>query len=90
MTGILTDDDGDMAVANGQLLLGQPEADIAHRVISAYPGEFKEQPLLGCDIKKQLNGRPDPFWRGEAKKQLKTQHIDATLRFTAEGLEVVI
>jgi len=91
MKGIIVNDGGDLDVRNRHLVIGRPEADIVHRVLVSYPGEFKEKPLLGCDIKKQLNGRPDQFWRGEAKKQIKSQWIDAELKYTLDGrLEVTI
>lgn len=75
MKGIMTDENGNIIVRNGRLVIDDNRADIVQRILEAYPGEFKEQPLLGCYIKKQLNGTANPFWVSDAKRQLKDEGI---------------
>jgi len=94
MKGILIDENGDIMVRNGAVVIGDCAADVAERVLCAYPGEFKEVPMIGLYATKQVNGTPDPFWRGEAKKQLKSQLVDADIDFTENenriGIEIRI
>lgn len=90
MRGILTDENGDMMVQNGSLVIGDNSVDCAVHILEAYKGEFKEIPLLGCNIRDMLNGSPDPFWRSDATRQLQAQHINASINFTENGLEVEI
>ena len=60
----------------GGLVIGDARADVAQRILEAYPGEFKEKPQLGCFAKQQINGTPDPFWRGNAISQLRSEGIE--------------
>jgi hypothetical protein len=86
MNGLLTDDDGDILIRNRSLVIGDCTADVVQRVLEAYPGEFREYPKLGCFVASQQNGTPDPFWPGNAKKQLKASGVDVdTLRITPDG-----
>lgn len=86
MNGILTDNDGDLLISGGSLTIGNCQADVAERILQAYPGEFKEAPALGLYAAAQLNGTPDPFWKGEAKKQLRQQGVElAGISFTESG-----
>jgi hypothetical protein len=75
MKGILIDDTGDLMVRRGTLAIGDCDNDIAERLIRAWQGEFKENPLLGGNIDKMINGAVDPFWRGEMMTQMKSQHL---------------
>lgn len=90
MNGILTDTNGDIKVANRTLSVGDCTADMAERVLKAYPVEFKEVPGLGLFAVQQLNGNGNPFWRGEARKQLKSQGINATVSIENEQITIAI
>jgi hypothetical protein len=91
MKGILIDDDGDLMIRNGRLVIGDCEMDVVERVISAWPGEFKEAPVVGGGVRRLLNGGADPFWCGEVKRMLASQHVRAKrLEITPEGVEVRI
>ncbi|MDR3326904.1 MAG: hypothetical protein LBT04_02030 [Prevotellaceae bacterium] len=76
MKGILLDETGDLLIHNGSLVIGNTDGQSAEMILRAYPGEFKEDPQLGSWIISQLNGKPDPFWRGETIKQLKSNKLD--------------
>ena len=90
MRGILTDENGDMMVQGGSLVIGNNSEDCSQRILEAYKGEIKAQPLIGCNVRDMLNGAPDPFWRSDAKRQLQSQHINADVEFTEKGIEVRI
>jgi hypothetical protein len=85
MKGILLDDGGEIIIEGGTMKIGDVDAQIAEHVITAFQGEYKEIPLLGGNAKKMLNGKPDPFWPSEIKRQLKTQHIEADIKTSSDG-----
>ncbi len=96
--GILTDDAGDLKIQvqrNAQglimqgLVIGDVRSDIVERILQAYPGEFKEKPMLGCNVKAQLNGIPSPFWRGNAISQLQSEGLKVQrLDINETGIEI--
>ncbi len=100
MNGILTDETGDLQIKakysaggkiTGGLVVGDNRADCVERILTAYPGEFKEKPQLGCYIKAQINGTPDPFWRGHATAQLRSEGVHVKrLNITENGVELEI
>ena len=83
MKGILLDENGEVIIENGAMKIGDVSAQVAEHVVTAFRGEFKEEPLLGGSVRGMLNGAPDPFWAGDIKRQLKTQYIDANI--TTDG-----
>ena len=85
MKGILLDADGEIQIENGSMKIGNVDAQIAEHIISAFQGEYKEAPLLGGNVRKMLNGAPDPFWSPQMRQQLKTQHLNAEIRITRDG-----
>jgi hypothetical protein len=89
MKGILLDENNDVIVEHGTMKIGDVDAQIAEHVVTAFQGEYKEVPLLGGNIRKMLNGTPDPFWAGEMRRQLKTQHINAGVDINSAGDAVV-
>ncbi len=71
MKGILTDDNGNLMVQNGRLVVGENSEQVAHHLIIAHPGEYKHAPMLGGNIRRMIAGNPDPFWVGKMKSQLR-------------------
>jgi hypothetical protein len=91
MKGILFDEDGDLMVRNGNVVIGDVDCQILEHVLEAYPGEFKEAPTVGAHLADALNGSFDPFLEGKIKEMLKSQHIEVTrLNITEEGIELTI
>ena len=87
MLGFLIDTDGELLVQNGNLAIGDVTADIAERVIVAYPGEFKEVPVIGGNVKTAQNGQLSPFWTGETKEQLTQMLVEVnSLKITDENI----
>lgn len=56
--------------ANRDFAIGDITAQTAQCILEAFPGEFKENPLLGFGLRKMASGTIDPFWRGEMKAAL--------------------
>lgn len=72
MKGILIDSGtGDLLVDHGGLVIGDTEAQTVETVLVANRGEFKESPLIGGEVMKQLGGGIDVMWPSRVKKQLK-------------------
>ena len=91
MKGILVDDNGDLMVRNSSLAIGNCAADITERMIAAWTGEFKEAPLLGGNVKRMIAGKPDPFWEGNIRAQLRAAGIPvSSLRVSGDVIELTI
>ena len=77
MKGILiASGTGDLLVENSGLVIGNTESQTVETVLRANRGEFKEFPLLGGEVMKQLSGGEDVMWAGEVKKMLRASGID--------------
>jgi hypothetical protein len=89
MRGILTDDEGEIMIRNRSLVIGDIREDILERVIVARRGDLKEHPLLGGGIQDMLKGRPDPFWAGDVRAQLKACGVEVK-RIEVNGEEIEV
>ena len=90
MKGILIDrGTGDLLVENGQLVIDDTEAQTVETVLVANRGEFKESPLIGGELTKQLSGGIDVMWPGEVKKMLKACGVSCE-RVKVENGEITI
>lgn len=77
MKGILIDTEtGDLLLTAGSLTLGNTDSQTVELVLVTAPGEWKESPLLGADVRSQLCGQPDPMWAGQTKKMIKSQGVE--------------
>ena len=76
MNGIMIYE-GDIVIENGSMAIGNVDEQIGEFVLLAAPGEFKEVPIIGMNVKNMLNGNVDPFFAGKLKMQLKSQHLKA-------------
>ena len=91
MQGILIDEYGDFMLFNSGLLIDNIDEQIVECVMITVPGELKESPMLGMNIKTMLCGNVDPMFTGELKAQLKTQHLTAkkiSISETEIGVEI--
>lgn len=72
MKGLLFDfEKGDVCIADGTMSIGDADAQIVQTALIAFRGEFKENPTIGGEIKKQLGGCVDVMWQGKTKRMLK-------------------
>ena len=91
MKGILVDDNGNLMVSGGHLLIGDNREQVTQHLIAAFTGEYKHAPTLGGNARRMIAGTPDPFWAGNVKGQLKQCPIDVErLRVIDGGGEVEI
>jgi hypothetical protein len=91
MQGILVDDNGELMVRNGSMVIGECSADVAQRLIISFTGEFKHAPALGGNAKQMIAGTIDPFWKGQLKAQLRVAKVNLNnLKINENGIEVII
>ena len=98
MKGIVIHTDGDIRVdtstdADGKLMgmaLGVCDADIIERVLDAYPGDFKNAPLVGANVRGMIGGNANVFSRAVIIEQLKSQKIkiNAVLVEDSENIQI--
>jgi hypothetical protein len=89
MNGILIDEDGDLMIRKGSLVIGDIRQDLVERILTARRGELKEYPLLGGGIQDMIKGRPDPFWAGDVRAQLKSCGVEVK-RLEVKGEEIEV
>lgn len=83
MVGIILNTNGDLEVnttvdSQGLLMglaIGNCTADIIERVLTAYPGEFKNVPTIGANIQEDLNGPDGSISRAKILEHLKSAGI---------------
>ncbi len=91
MKGILIDENGNMIIRGGTMVIGDVESQICEHLLVAFTGEYKQEPLLGGNAKNMIAGTPDPFWAGYVKQQLKTCKVDVqTIRVVNDDIEVIL
>ena len=89
MKGILVDDNSDLMISGGRLVIGDNRAQVAQHLIGAFAGEYKHAPMLGGNARNMIAGQPDPFWVGSVKSQLKQCLVEVE-RVIVEDGEVVV
>ena len=57
---------------------GETEQQTVALLLETAPGEWKENPLLGADARRQLGGMPDPYWALQTKKMIRACGIDVS------------
>lgn len=53
---ILLDEEGNFAVANGDLVVGNSDEQHIHLILASNKGEWLESPTMGAGLSKHLNG----------------------------------
>lgn len=89
MKGILTDNEGNLLIIGGGVVVDDNRAQIACHLTGAFTGEYKHAPTLGGNAKRLIAGTPDPFWKGKIKKQLRQALIEVN-RITVQDGEIEI
>lgn len=77
MLGIIIEN-GDLQVSNEAMVIDNVDYQIAEAVLLAVPGELREVPTMGMNVRGILGGSVDTFFAGKLKTQLKTQHLNPT------------
>lgn len=77
MTGILLDEDKDIKISNGTIVLGDNTMDMIENIIDSNKGEWKENVFLGVGIKKMIaQSGNDRSIANEIVENLKRGGID--------------
>lgn len=66
---ILLNDDNELIFSDGDFVVGPSDSQHIANLLEAFPGNYKQHPLIGVGIGKMLNGS-DVLIKGEVKKQL--------------------
>lgn len=86
MQDILTDDNQDLLIANGDFVIGDSENQQQHFILLANKGEFKEFPEVGVGIVQMLNNEQYTELMIEAKKNLEYDGMQIeNIRFKEDG-----
>ena len=89
MKGILLDNNGDIIKANGVIAVGDNDEQIVRHLLLSSPGNYFYAQTLGARVIGMLHGKPDPFWAGNAKKQLAQCLVPADeLSVDNEGVNI--
>lgn len=49
----------DLEIENGDLKIDDSDNQNIYAILKAYPGQFREHPLLGCGVQDMVNGAID-------------------------------
>jgi hypothetical protein len=78
MNGITIDiNTGDLVVMDGNVVIGDIREQVCEFILLAIPGEIKEAPTLGVNVRSMLSGSYDPFFANRLKDQLRIEKITA-------------
>lgn len=53
----LLDDNGDLRIVNGDFVVGDAEAQHVDDLLYSFKGEWKENPLVGAEVQRQVKQR---------------------------------
>lgn len=88
--GILLDEDGDLAITDNGLVIGETDQQNVEAILAAHPGEFRHDPLLGVGIEDWLQAPLSFIVRRKLEReiaiQLETDNAtDVTVDFSSDG-----
>jgi hypothetical protein len=89
MKGILLNETGDIAVANGGMVIGDTSQQAVQLLFTGAQGEWKEHPTMGIGIKRIQHGAIDRFLDRTIRVQLEGIGFDVKkLDITEKGIEL--
>jgi hypothetical protein len=68
---ILTDDTGDLVIESGDFKVAESDYHHIRDIMIAAPGHYKQSPLVGANIRMEVNGAIDGNFRRELRLQLQ-------------------
>lgn len=71
-TDFLLDANGDELIVNDDLLIGFSDDQHIEDILRSYPGEWKQFPLCGVNIKRAVNGTVDGSIRRDVRLNLES------------------
>jgi phage baseplate assembly protein W len=88
-TDIQLDNNEDLLVINEDLLIGLSDDQHIEDILITYPGEYKQSPLCGVNIRRALNGSIDGSIRRDVRLNLEGDGYQVdSVTFTEEELKI--
>ena len=60
---IVLDENNDLKIVAGDFLTGETEMQEVGLILQSYQGEWKENPMIGCNLVKEIRGNINPIKR---------------------------
>jgi len=70
---ILTDENGELAVLNGDLHIGNSDQQHVEHILTSAKGHYKQHPLIGVGIEDYLNAPNSLITRQKLEKEINLQ-----------------
>ena len=91
MKGILLDaETADIIVADGSMQIGDTESQTVGLILDTVPGEWKEAPLIGADVRSMLGGCSDVMWAQRTARMIKACGIEISNISITEDNTIII
>jgi hypothetical protein len=88
-TDILLDDDGDLLIVNDDFRIGLSDEQHIEDILISYPGEYKQSPLCGVNIRRAINGSIDGVVRRDVRLNLEADGYQVNnIVFTESELSI--
>lgn len=86
---IIMDDNGDELLLNDDLVLGSSDEQHISDILASYPGEWKQSPLCGVNIRRAINGSLNGVIRRDVRLQLEADGYKVKkITFTETELDI--
>lgn len=77
MKGILLDaDTADLIISEGSMQIGDNTAQCVGLILDTVPGEWREAPLVGANVRSLLGGNTDKMWAQQTKRMIRSCSIE--------------
>jgi len=85
----LLDENGDELLMSGDLVLGASDEQHISDILVSYPGEWKQNPLCGVNIRRAINGSLNGTIRRDVRLQLEADGYKVkNITFTESELNI--
>lgn len=85
MTDICTDDNFDLLIENGDFKISESAEKEVKILLVSVPGNFKNAPLIGCDIQQFVQSNQYAEIKAVLSRQLKADGKDMNLIINPDG-----
>lgn len=68
------DENGDILLKDGDYVIGESDMQHIEDILDAYPGEYRNAPLLGVYLQRALNGPMDGSIRKDIRLNLESDN----------------
>lgn len=88
-TDLQLNTNGDLLVVAGNLVIGESDEQHIIDILSAYPGEYKQFPMIGVYIHRTVNGLIDGFIKRDIRINLESDgYVINKIEFTESELNI--